>query len=154
MEVKVCIKISFAEAVVRIRTGFTWVKVRIWNWFYWDESVALALCWANFNGLNTGIWDNTMARWQCYPPQIFMIPDCFACSPCGFFWILQFPRTFQNMPVGGSECAKLHLGVNCVCTWCPAMDWHPVHGVFPPHAQCSWNKHHIHSDPEPRMNNA
>lgn len=28
----------------------------------------------------------------------------------------------------------------CVCTWCPMMNWPSVQGVFPPHAHCSWDR--------------
>ncbi|XP_026779241.2 3'(2'),5'-bisphosphate nucleotidase 1 isoform X3 [Pangasianodon hypophthalmus] len=36
----------------------------------------------------------------------------------------------------------------CVCAWCPVMDWRPIQGVFPPHAQCSQDRLQIHSIPE------
>lgn len=36
----------------------------------------------------------------------------------------------------------------CVCAWCPGLNWCPIHNVFQTHVQCSWDRRWIYHDPD------
>lgn len=74
----------------------------------------------------------------------------FIYSPCVCVDFLQNPPTSQNMSkrmwIGYFKLPLSVIVSACVCV-CERV-WHRIQDVFPPHAQCPWNRLLILHDPD------
>lgn len=107
-----------------------------WPWYFkflnWRTQYGMdskAQCTPCINMKSTGNIATSQLQRPQFDPELSLLSVwsyMFSQCPCGF----QTGRIIDS--------SKFPLGVCvCVCTWYPAIDWHPTQGVFPPHAQHS-----------------
>lgn len=56
-------------------------------------------------------------------------------------------QTLLLWTINTTCCATCLMWILLSIIWWPAMDWDPIQGVLPPHAQCFWDRFWILHDP-------